>query len=455
MKLQHKIHLYNRFGFGLGVKHLNEITKVSKAEIVSKLFKDSESINEMEIDLEALSSKLNSNSWDKKRMKSLLKESRAKVKELNYKWCETIFKSNQQLREKMTLFWANHFPCRDNNVFHLQLYNNIIRNNSLGNFKTLLLEVSKSASMSKYLNNKQNRVNSPNENFARELMELFTLGRDILYSEQDIKEAARAFTGWNFDQAGGFVLKRKQHDFGRKTIFGRSGQFNGEDVIDLILSHRECAEFVCRKIYTYFINDDIDSEQLEELVSVFYPSYNIDELVRYIMKTDWFYDDKNLGVKIKSPLELMAGLYKIIPFEFNRPKQVLSLQKIMGQVLFYPPNVAGWAGGKNWINANTLMFRMKLPSILYNNGEITSKAKGEFEDGFDKINRGFNSTRKLDVTISWADFERQNLSDKVLESLLIICKLDSNVKAYLKTCNNVDVKSYCIQLMSLPEYQLC
>jgi len=311
--------------------------------------------------------------------------------------------------------------------------------------------------MSKYLNNRQNRKKSPNENFARELMELFTLGIGN-YTEQDIKEAARAFTGWSFKLNGDFVLRKNQHDSGIKTFFDKSGYFDGDDIIDLILEKKQCARFICDKVYRYFVNPIIDESHLDEITAIFYKDYDINNLMLHIFSAKWFYNDKNIGVKIKSPVELLVGIRRVVPVTFMKKNQLNYLQKMMGQVLLYPENVSGWKGGKNWIDSNTLMFRMKLASLILNDAVINLEEKGAFEDSFNKY---YNKERKRNKYIktikNWDFFTKNhlNLKPNELRDLLIISKLDRDTAVLLNELRVNSNKDFCIQLMSIPEYQLC
>ena len=356
----------------------------------------------------------------------------------------------------MTLFWANHFVCHDKNILHIQQYNNTLRKHALGNFKDFVIAISKEASMIKYLNTKQNRKQKPNENFARELLELFTLGQDN-YSEKDIKEAARAFTGWNHDFVGNFRLRRLQHDYGEKTFFGETGNFDGEEIINIILKQEQCATFICEKIYRYFVNDTIDTSRIAEMTKIFYKDYNIENLMRFVLLSDWFYDEKNIGTKIKSPIEFLVGVHKTVPIQFEKPRELIYLQKLLGQHLLFPPNVAGWKGGRNWINPNTMMLRLNLPSILLANGAIALDEKGEFEDDFQRFNNKRNQQRKLKVIPNWETFHSQqkNVTATQLQEVVLVSKLNKGTAVYLDKLADQDLKNYCIQLMSLPEYQLC
>src|SRR4030095_12734086 len=189
---------------------------------------------------------------------------RESIKSLNLAWLNEMIHSAAQLREKMSLFWHGHFASRNLNILYQQQLLDAIRRNALGNFGDMLREVSKSAAMINFLNNNQNKKDHPNENFAREVMELFTMGRGN-YTEQDVKEAARAFTGWGANIKGEFVFRKGQHDSGAKTILGKTGNFNGEDVLNIILDKPATAYFISYKVYKYFVNENADMEKVEWL----------------------------------------------------------------------------------------------------------------------------------------------------------------------------------------------
>ncbi len=463
MKQRHIQHLYWRAGFGIGVKKIDQLKSKSKNEIIKDLFHDASKVNLLQLDLSEFdliknkSSKALKIEMGEEAYRKLRQKSQRKVRDLNYAWLERLTEPSSVLREKMTLFWSNVFVCRDNHIFHIQHFNNTLRKNSLGNFRVLVKTIAKEASMSKYLNNRQNRKKSPNENFARELMELFTLGIGN-YTEQDIKEAARAFTGWSFKLNGDFVLREKQHDAGVKTFFDKSGYFGGDDIIDLILEKKQCARFICDKVYRYFVNPIVDQRHLDEITTIFFKDYDINNLMLYIFNAKWFYNDENIGVKIKSPVELLVGIRRVVPVTFTKKNQLNYLQKMMGQVLLYPENVSGWKGGKNWIDSNTLMFRMKLASLILNDAVINLEEKGAFEDSFNKY---YNKERKKNKYIktikNWDFFTKNhlNLKPNELRDLLIVSKLDKDTAVLLEELRVASNKDYCIQLMSIPEYQLC
>lgn len=463
MKERHIKHLYWRAGFGVDINEFKKIKKFPKSKILKNLFRSSKNSVDIDIDLSEFSSFKNKTPRQLRKelgesvYRKLRQKSQGKVRDLSYAWIDKLTFSDELLREKMTLFWANVFVCRDNQIFHIQQFNNTLRRNALGDFRTFVKEIAREPSMSKYLNNNQNRKKSPNENFARELMELFTLGVGH-YTEQDIKESARAFTGWSFKIDGTFFLRKKLHDYGEKTFFGKKGNFDGDDIIDIILEQRQCAKFICTKIYKYFINPDINEKYLEEITNEFYRNYDIRNLMYYIFRSDWFYNDENIGVKIKSPIELLTGIRKVVPVTFNRKRQLSYLQRMMGQVLLYPENVSGWKGGKSWIDSNTLMFRLKLASLILNDAVINLEEKGAFEDSFEAYYKRTKKNNKfIKTTKNWdlfnAKYER--ISSKELMDFLLITNLDEDTEELLDGLEVKSNRNFCIQLMSVPEYQLC
>src|SRR6185295_1294303 len=302
--------------------------------------------------------------------KMIQQKNRDGIRNLNIYWMHEMVNSAAQLREKMAFFWHGHFACRNLNIFFQQGLMDVIRRNALGNFGTLLKEISKSAAMLNFLNNQQNRKDHPNENFAREVMELFTLGRGN-YTEHDIKEAARAFTGWGSNLQGEFVFRKFQHDFGNKTVLGRTGDFDGEEVLDILLKEKQTARYISQKIYRFFVNEQVDNAKVEWMADRFYKTdYDISKLLEDIFTTDWFYEEKNVGAKIKSPVELLVGIQRMLPMTLENEEALLVLQRVLGQVLFYPPNVAGWPGGKSWIDSSSLMMRMRIPQLINDEDEM-------------------------------------------------------------------------------------
>ncbi|GAA3644190.1 DUF1800 domain-containing protein [Flavivirga jejuensis] len=457
MKHKHIQHLYWRTGFGILPAPLNTLSKNSKIEIVEHLFKASKSVTPLKVDTSEINALFASRSdFTKENRKKFQEISRKKRIELNVAWIGRLANTDELLREKMTLFWANHFVCEDNNILFIQQFNNTLRKHALGNFRDFVKAISKEAAMTKYLNTKQNRKQKPNENFARELMELFTLGVGN-YTEQDIKESARAFTGYNHNFKGEFVLRKALHDTGNKTFFGKTGNFDGEAIIDIILEKEQCARYICEKIYKYFVSDVVRKEHIDEMVGVFYPNYNIEKLMRHLFLSDWFYDDENIGTKIKSPIEFLVGINGIVPVQFKNSRQLLYIQKVLGQTLLNPPNVAGWKGGRSWIDSNTIMFRLKLPSVLLNNAYISKIEADDSDSMMAMSSKNRNKNNRFKVEANWNVFNTnfKEVSLEALENHLLQCHINSKTEDYLQSLKKGAKRDYCIQLMSLPEYQMC
>lgn len=458
MKSKHIQHLYWRAGFGTSPSELKKLQKKSKKELVNPLFKDAKQSTSLEIvSPDYVDLMKNYKSLTAEERKQIQKKNRTEIIELNVAWIQRLCNPKEILRERMTLFWANHFVCKDNVSFHIQQFNNILRKNALGNFGDFVKEVSKSASMIKYLNAKQNKKQSPNENFARELMELFTLGVGN-YSEKDIKESAKSFTGWNHKHNGDFILKKKQHDLSEKEFLGQAGNFEGEDIIDIILQQKQCAKFICEKIYSHFVSTNINSAHIKELVEVFYPNYDISALMKHVFMSKWFYNEAFIGTKIKSPIELLVGINNVVPITFEKNQQLIYLQKMLGQQLLNPINVAGWKGGQSWIDTNTLMLRLKLPSILLNNAIISLAGISEFEDTYEQYLKNRKSKKGyLKLTQNWDEFELNyaKLNAEELQNILLLGNISTQAKELLSEISFENPKDYCLQLMSLPEYQLC
>ena len=401
-------------------------------------------------------------------------QTRQAVRSLNLLWLDEMVHANGQLREKMAFFWHGHFATRNLNVFYQQQMLDVIRQHALGSFRDLLHGVSKSAAMLFFLNAQQNRKGHPNENFAREVMELFTLGRGH-YSENDIKEAARAFTGWSANLKGDFVFRKFQHDAGVKTVFNTSGNLVGEDVLDLLLEQKQTAQFITEKVYRFFVNDTVDKAKVDWLSERFYKSdYNIAKLLEDMFTADWFYEEKNIGKKIKSPIELLAGIRRMLPMEIENSEAQLLVQKLLGQTLFYPPNVAGWPGGKSWIDSSTMLLRMRLPQLISDNDEFNLRPKTDDDQMMGRMDEKSVMTpkqtsvrigRPIHAAIDWEGYTksfaatpREQLVGSIASTLLqvkpsftptlITQHADSSSREAF-------VRSVTLQIMSTPEYQLC
>ncbi|MEP6607883.1 MAG: DUF1800 domain-containing protein [Burkholderiaceae bacterium] len=276
-------------------------------------------------------------------------------------WLREMVATPSPLTERMTLFWHNHFVSAQPKVRYTQLMyrqNVLLRKHALGRFDELLHAVAKDPAMLIYLDSATNRRGAPNENFAREVMELFTLGEGQ-YTEDDIKQAARAFTGWSIDpDSGDYTFRPVFHDGGDKTIFGKTGSFDGDTVLDLLLAQPSSAEFVVRKLWREFVSPLPDEIRVKKIATQFRASgWTIAVPVRELLLQPELIARDEDNALVKSPAELVVGLVRQSGGELTQPVAAAVALAGMGQNLFSPPNVRGWPGGDAWINTQTLLAR--------------------------------------------------------------------------------------------------
>lgn len=402
---------------------------------------------------------------DKEEKQKIREQSREDLKSLNLLWLNEMSEGRAQLREKIALFWHGHFASRNINILYQQQLLHIVRQHALGNFGDLLREVSKSAAMLAFLNNQQNKKEHPNENFAREVMELFTLGRGH-YTEMDIKEAARAFTGWGFQLDGSFVFRRRLHDTGSKTILGKTGHFDGDEVLNILLEKRETARFIARKMYRFLVNEnELPEDRIQSLGDRFYDSgYQIMALLDEIASSTWFYEPENIGTKIKSPIELWVGIRRALSLTPDHPESQLVLQRALGQILFYPPNVAGWPGGQNWIDSSSLMLRLRIPQMLGGQIALDVSTKSDDDQQMGK-GAGSKNRQRLAGEVDWQPVLElfSNIPEQDLTPRMAAWLWQTNALAPQEVLRrhtdhssaDLLVKTTMLQLMATPEYQLC
>jgi hypothetical protein len=275
-------------------------------------------------------------------------------------WAERMLRTNRPLEEKLALFWHSHFATSDVKV---RDYRKLLQQLALfhkhanGNFRDLLIGVAQDPAMLVYLDAGENLKGKPNENFGREILELFTMGVGN-YTEHDIREAARAFTGWTNDSLK-FVVKPELHDDGEKTVLGRTGKFDGVEVIDIILSHEVTARFIASKLYRYFVRDELSPELSAKLGKILYDNnYAIAPLLTTIFLARDFYSPSSYATQIKSPVHLVISTYRKLGLtEVPGIPDFNTVTESLGQELFHPPNVAGWEGGRSWVTPALLLAR--------------------------------------------------------------------------------------------------
>ena len=283
---------------------------------------------------------------------------------------------NNGFRERLTLFWSNHFVVEYKDVnqpAYLYQYYALIQTHALGNFKTFVSEIGLSPAMLRYLNGYENKKNNPNENYARELYELFTLGEGNGYSQEDVTETARALTGYNRFKTYLGVIEFNENTFdkGKKTIFGQTGNWGYKDVIDILFENKKdlIADFICTKIYRYFVSPQIDSSTVSDMAETFKQNqFELKPVLKQLFKSEHFFDPANNNVMIKSPIDMMLGLHHSLSFEYqdNVDLELNFRNKCrdMGQEIFSPIDVAGWQGNHDWINSETLPKRWEFADYL-------------------------------------------------------------------------------------------
>jgi uncharacterized protein (DUF1800 family) len=372
-------------------------------------------------------------------------------------------------QEKMTLFWHGHFATSFEKVqmpYFLWLQNETLRQNALGNFPQLLTAVAEDPAMLDYLDGERSNKNKPNENFAREVMELFTLGEGH-YTEKDIQEAARAYTGWGLapDRLR-YQYNPGNHDAGPKTIFGQTGNFTGEDVLQLICNQPQCAVFIVSKIWRYFVQDEPPAPVVAALAADF-ASYGMDlkRLMGTIFRSREFYAPDVIRSQIKSPVQwLIASSHQLeAPLPTESMTLVMLLQ--LGQELFRPPNVKGWDGGIAWITTTSLLDRynyaaalvegerVPLPGLM---GQMKSVARNLDEDGLLQIAPASVMNLFTANDLGTPDVFLTALQARFLNGTLNPLRLAS-LQEFLKArfpLQETDIRKSIRLLMSTPEYQL-
>ena len=298
-------------------------------------------------------------------------------------WLYNMVSTDKPLEEKMALFWHHVFATGNSkldNCDQMLVQIDMFREKGMGNYRDLIMDLSKNPAMIFWLDNNENHRDAVNENWGRELLELFTMGVSN-YTEVDVREASRAFTGWTISpklprQPYGrypwfFSYREEDHDFGEKTFLGQTGNFNGEDIIDIVVNEPATARFICRHLYNFFVADEPqvpswtieparDEEALDMMCNVFEESgYEIREVLRFMLKSEFF---KNARYsKIKSPAEVVVGTIKMVgSFQFPDPglSKICREPGYMGQELLDPPSVEGWHTGSEWINSGSLLARI-------------------------------------------------------------------------------------------------
>jgi uncharacterized protein (DUF1800 family) len=287
-------------------------------------------------------------------------------------WLNRMRYSPNPFREKMTLFWHGHFATsvqkvRDSYLMWQQ--NELLREHAYGNFSLMVKAISRDPAMLIWLDTRVSQKGHPNENFAREVMELFTIGIGN-YTENDVQEGARAFTGYRIDPTDEtFRYAPRLHDDSNKTFLGKTGPFTGDDILDIILSQPATARFISKKLWTFYSYEDPDPALVEALASNFRgTSYEIRLLMNTIFRSSEFYSPDAVRTQIKSPVQWVVQTSKLLDSPMPRPLITVNALRQLGQLPFAPPNVKGWDGGRSWITTSTLLYRYNMANFAVGNG---------------------------------------------------------------------------------------
>ena len=389
---------------------------------------------------------------------------RKQAQEVQKWWLRRMIETGRPFEEKMTLFWHGHFATGYRTIedsYHMFLQNQLFRTNAVGNFSQLVMRILRDPAMLKYLDNDESRKGRPNENLARELMELFVLGEGNAYTENDIKEGARALTGYTFEDDS-FKFNAGQHDGESKTILGQKGEWDGDDFARIILSRKESSEFLCRKLYRFFINDGpgmpdakvttVTKALAEELRK---KQYEMKPVLRMLFRSQHFYDAANRGATIKSPVQLTVQTIRELGVPPRDLSTLNSATDLMGQSLFMPPNVKGWECGQTWINTSTFFVRQNLAVYL-----ITGKRPDAFD--WDESLAHWNTDLLEAAISSRTNGDASKEADALMDIVLAIdasTERRAQFKKYVQTLNGPLkgerlVAALCL-VTAMPEYQLC
>lgn len=393
---------------------------------------------------------------------------RRQIRRIQLWWLTRLIQTPRPLEEKMTLFWHGHFATgyrKIENSYHMFLQNQRFRAQALGNYGELLFAIIRDPAMIRYLDNDRSRIGQPNENLARELMELFSLGEGN-YRESDIKDGARALTGYTFE-GNEFIYRDNFHDQGSKRILGASGRLDGDDFVRAILARRDCSRFIARKLYRYFVADVPDDNRatsagargaIAQIAQTMLASrYEIKPVLRRLFMSAHFYHDSIRNQQIKGPIQLVVGAIRSMLTPTRDLSVLIDALDLMGQNIFYPPSVKGWDGGRSWINTSTLFVRQNILSYLLTGKMPQGYDRSSDEDRYDP--------QVLMSALGDADPEAVQDPARVVEYLLrfTLGTAPTSARADLEAFIGTNggrmtpdmITGVLLLITAMPEYQLC
>ena len=379
-------------------------------------------------------------------------------------WLYRMLFTSHPLREKLTLFWHDHFATSNSKVqnvgFMLGQYE-LMHRHALGSFRELLQEMSKDPAMMIWLDTRLSKKGKPNENYAREVMELFSLGIGH-YTETDIREAARAFTGWDIDD-GKAVFDPNQHDDSEKTVLGRKGKWKADDIVRICLDQKSCPSFVAGKLFRFLISESItpSPQLLEPLAEQFRKTdYNFGTIVETVLRSNLFFSPRVYRTRIKSPVEFVLGIVR--PLLVVDPKSgferrigtigLATALQTLGQDLFHPPSVKGWDGGPAWLNGQTLLHRQNLALALTSTEDNRRADPAALAENFNK--HGDQELVDFFVQLFYQDDVPQESRTRLLEYQKKSHEQPKPIYWAPKDAVDHRVRALCHLVLTLPEFQL-
>lgn len=376
-------------------------------------------------------------------------------------WYSSMVNEGLNVREKMVLFFHNHFSNERDKVSYPQnMYhqNQLFRKFAFGNFKQLVKEITIDPSMLIYLDGRGSRGSGPNENYARELMELFTLGIGN-YTETDIKQAAKVLSGWSVNGLNAVFTTGSWYTEASVTVLNKTAKFDYKTLIDHIFDQKATAEFICRKIYKEFVSYKPDEAFVLKMADVFRTNkYEMKPLLRFLFLSENFYNAAIIGSKIKNPAELMVGSAKLLQVKSPDLANIYELARTLQMQLFQPPNVAGWTGQREWISSTTYSHRGGFTDSLltgkrYTGANVTGKldpiAFARSFSNSEKADKWVDDMVSLAIRFPLSDVRRKMLLDTILDGTIV-----ANWNTYILG-TDARINKFLKMLMRLPEYQLC
>lgn len=361
-------HLFNRAGFGARKNEIDDAVKMGQAALVEKFVAQRVEVDPFfieDIQFPEQRDFITKEEFQKKQQEAREKDRRQSIEYMNW-WFDRMTSGDDPLREKMVLFWHGLFTTSTDDVkrtVEVLRQNQFVRDHAMGSYADLLSGIARDPAMLVYLNNNVNRKGNPNENLAREIMELFSLGVGN-YTEKDIKEAARALTGRGVSREGTYEFHPRLHDDGEKTVLGTTGKLDGDDLVKILLRQNACSTYVAKKLITWFEGVEPKPDRLHDYASFLRAqNYQMQPFLRRLFMDPAFYRDEIVGARVQSPVEFMVGMSRRLGIK--APPMVLgSGAALLGQRLFAPPSVKGWDEGEAWITTASLMQRGNLAGML-------------------------------------------------------------------------------------------